>query len=42
MVNLKVLIDDYAFYHSKTGQKAKLSSMNELVDMHKLKGDRDG
>jgi len=30
MINLKVCIDDIVVYTTKTGQKATLSSMNEL------------
>lgn len=30
MIKLKLWIDDYVVYHSKIGQKATLSSMNEL------------
>jgi len=33
VVNLRVWIDDYVAYHSKTGQKTTLSSMNKLGDI---------
>jgi len=37
VVNLKVWIDDTVVYHPKTGQKATLSSMNELGETVALK-----
>ena len=33
VVNLKVWIDDIVAYYPKTGQKAALSSMNELYEI---------